>query len=194
METYKLLKHYKSIVVLILLCASMLCCSGCVTYFGYDGPYEGRVIDRDTRQPIEGAVVHGTWVRSYPGPGGASSKYYDSREVLTDKGGNFNIKGAGLLILSNIEEMEVNVFKAGYTQEHGYWSGLKDPNYVKDIEWEGDKAVFKLRRMTLAERKKRLVYFPGSGVPVKNERLLVRERNKEMKELGKPKNTLLPEE
>jgi hypothetical protein len=172
----------------------MLCCSGCVTYFGYDGPYEGRVIDRETLKPIEGAVVHGTWVRSHPGPGGASSSYYDSREMLTDKDGNFSIKGVGLLIISNIEEMEVNVFKAGYTQRHGYWSGFKDLDYVKDIEWEGDKAVFKLRRMTLAERKQRSLDFPGGSVPAKNKRLIVQERNKEMKELGKPANTLHTEE
>lgn len=192
METYQFLKSVKSLIVLMMSMA-MLCCSGCVTYFGYDGPYEGRVVDRDTRQPIEGAVVHGTWVRSHPGPGGASSSYYDSREVLTDKGGNFSIKGAGLLMLSNIEEMEVNVFKAGYTQEHGYWTGLKDQNYVKDIEWEGDKAVFKLRRMTLAERKQRSVYFPGM-VPSKSIRLFTREDNKEIIEIGYPKSMLLPEE
>jgi hypothetical protein len=176
-----------------LLLLLMLCCSGCVTYFGYDGPYEGRVIDRDTSQPIEGAVVHGTWVRSHPGPGGASSSYYDSREMLTDKNGNFSIKGAGLLIISNIEEMEVNVFKAGYTQRHGYWSGFKDMDYVKDIEWEGDKAVFKLRRMTLAERKQRHAYTPST--PGNKEiKLFMREENKENIEIGRPADTLYPEE
>jgi hypothetical protein len=163
-----------------------LVCSGCVTYFGYDGPCEGRVIDRDTRQPIEGAVVDGTWVKSYPGPGGASGKYYDSKEVLTDKGGKFKIEGVGLLILSNMEEMEVNVFKAGYTQWQAYWSSPKRSKYsAESVEWEGDKAIFKLRRMTMEERKERVANTPRSA-PANNTKLFRLEENRERLEIGRP--------
>lgn len=180
---------------ILLSIFAFLCLGGCVTYFGTDGPYEGRIIDAETRQPIEGAVVHGTWVKSHPGPGGASSTYFDSKEVLTDKEGRFKIEGVGLLIMSNMEEMEINAFKAGYTQVHSYWTGLKiDSAAVQFVEWEGKKVVIKLQRMTMEERIKRSVYFPGGDVPAKNKRLLIRESNKEMIELGYPVNTLLHEE
>lgn len=166
-----------------------LACSGCITYFGYDGPYEGKVIDKDTNRPIEGAVVHGTWVKAHPGPGGASSSYYDAKEVLTDKNGNFKIDGVGLLIFSNMMEMEVLILKAGYTQEHGYWNRLKNPDYEDDIEWEDGKATFKLRRMTLEERRERVITAPAL-VPEKKERLFRLEQNRENADIGRPKNTM----
>ncbi|MEI6209511.1 MAG: hypothetical protein WCP20_22240 [Desulfuromonadales bacterium] len=185
MASQKILMKVGKIVFYLFVA---LCLGGCVTYFGYDGPYEGKVIDPETNQPIEGAVVHGTWVKSHPGPGGASSTYFDSREVLTDKEGRFKIDGVGLLILSNMEEMEINIFKAGYTQIHGYWSTL-----TQDVERPSGKATIKLHQMTLEERKKRNIYFPGM-VPIKSIRLFTREYNKETLELGYPTKMLLPEE
>lgn len=190
METYKFLKKFSAAVALMIMSLAILTCSGCVTYFGYDGPYEGRVIDKDTRQPIEGAVVHGTWVKSHPGPGGASSSYYDSKEVLTDKAGNFKVDGMGLLIFSNMEEMEVNIFKAGYEQWQSYWGSPKRSNTsAQYVEWDGDKAIIKLRRMTLEERRERVVNSPGV-VPVTKERLFLLEENRENLEIGSPANTI----
>lgn len=174
------------------LCAFLvLSLGGCGTYFGYDGPYEGKVIDKDTNQPIEGAVVHGTWYRAHPGPGGATHTYYDSHEILTDKKGWFKIEGLGLLIFSNKEEMAVNVFKVGYSQQDSTWEGLK--NNRADIEWNGNKAIIKLRRMNMEERRKRGINFP-SIEPTKKHRLLRLESNKEMIEIGMPYSTLLPAE
>jgi hypothetical protein len=165
-----------------------------VTYFGDDGPYEGRVIDQDTRQPIPGAVVHGTWVKANFGPGGVTSTYYDSRETLTDADGNFNIPGQGILIFSNVEEMMVTIFKVGYKQQGLCpWSGLLNPRYNKEIELDGNRAIFKLKKLSIEERKNRGVSLP-SAPSRKNQRLLVIERNKEVKELGYPSTSLIPED
>jgi hypothetical protein len=181
MATHQVLRHLQGMFCLLVV----LYCSGCVTYVGYDGPYEGRVIDAETRRPIEGAVVHGTWARSHPGPGGASSSYFDSKETLTDKDGNFKIKGVGIQILSNVEEMEINVLKTGYTQwSEIYWSSQKtDSVALKNVEWKGNRAIIKLRRMTLEERRKRIINLPTSE-PDKKQRLLRIEYNKEMIESG----------
>ena len=46
---------------IILSMLFIFVCTGC-TIIGYDGPYEGSVIDSDTKKPIEGAVVFGEWV------------------------------------------------------------------------------------------------------------------------------------
>jgi len=175
----------------ILSILLMFCCSGCVTYIGYDGPYEGRVIDKDTRQPIVGAVVHGSWFKAHPGPGGATHTYYDSREVLTDKDGKFKIEGLGLLIFSNMEKMDINMFKAGYTQQYGAWEGLK---YIhEDVEWDGNKAIIKLRRMSIEERRKRVINTPST--PTNKEiKLFMREENVENTEIGSVTNTLYPTE
>jgi hypothetical protein len=84
----------------------MLLCllnAGCVyTVVRYDGPYEGRVVDAETGSPIEGVVVLGVWYKEEPTVAGAVSSFYDSREILTDKDGNFNIHGKGLKIMSKV--------------------------------------------------------------------------------------------
>jgi len=167
-----------------------LCLGSCITYFGTDGPYEGKVIDVDTSQPIEGAVVHGDWYIAKPGPGGATHTDLDSREMLTDKNGEFKISGRGLLVMSNIEPMTVTILKAGYSQISSYiWNLSISP----DVERQGGKAVFKLRRMTLEERKQRLIEMPILQ-STKKLKLLRLESNRENTEIGKPSNTLYPVE
>ena len=111
MKTKKLL----SILILISL-------TGCFGYYSlvrYDRSYKGKVIDADTGEPIEAAVVLGVWNKEYPTPGGGVSEFYDARETVTDKNGEFSISGMGLRVMSNLEPMDVVIFKAGY--EHlGY--------------------------------------------------------------------------
>lgn len=55
------------------------------------GPWRGRVIDADTKEPIEGAVVVAIWKREYDTPAGGSSRFHDAKETLTDEGGRFEI-------------------------------------------------------------------------------------------------------
>lgn len=165
-------------------------CSGCASMLRYDGPYEGKVIDAQTKQPIEGAVVHGSWdKRNLSGYG----EYYDSYEVLTDKNGEFRIPGKGLLVLSKIESMGLTIFKVGYEQsfDGSQWSGLKEAKWPnEEITWKGNKGTFKLRQLTMSERQKRSVILPATE-PGKKQRLLRIESNKEMKEIGMPAETIL---
>ena len=49
------------------------------------GPYRGRVIDAETKQPLEGAVVLAVWENKTPGVAGYGYSYLDSEEVLTDE-------------------------------------------------------------------------------------------------------------
>jgi hypothetical protein len=166
-----------------------------------DGPYKGRVIDADTRQPIEGVVVLGVWYKEYPSAAGAVSSYYDAEETVTDKNGDFEIKGKGLLILSFVGEMDILIFKAGYAYIGlGPWDSLKNEGWkgyedsydpVKNItihkaiydqktmvKWEGDKAIIPLRKLTTEERRKS---GPPSrpSIPLRKMKLLTSEINKE---------------
>ena len=174
---------------LISMCVA---CAGCASMMRIDGPYEGKVIDAETRQPVEGAVVHGSWHKVQLG---GAHEYYDSYEVLTDKDGGFKIPGKGLLILSEIEDMTLIIFKAGYKQwTPNSWSGLKEGKWQnQEVVWSDNKGTFKLYKMTIQERKKRGVDF-SVLVPANKERLLRIERNKEMIEIGRPSTTLLPVE
>ena len=74
------------------------------------GPWKGRIIDIETKEPLEGAVVLAVWMRAYRTPAGDNTYYYNSKEVLTDKDGRFEIpsyKPINLLpIISYIREPE----------------------------------------------------------------------------------------
>lgn len=180
----------KKLLMLVIL---TLLCTGCVSFARIDGPYEGRVIDADTKEPVEGAVVHGSWYKVWGTVGGASSEWYDSAETLTDKDGAFRIRGKGLLLLSNIDEMDLTIFKAGYKQwTPNPWSGLKGKWPNDEVTWEGNKPTFRLKRLSMKERKARVMEMPGA--PANKTKLLRLESNRENREIGRPDYTLYPED
>ena len=154
--------------------------AGC-TPVRYENDYKGRIIDADTGKPIEKVVVLGVWFKAYPTPGGAAHEFYDAREAVTDKHGKFSISGMGLLILSNIESMDVLIFKAGYEYiGMGPWRSFKiDYILKKKVRWEGDMAIIPLKKLTMEERMKvGDPSFSTQGVPKKKVRLMINEINK----------------
>lgn len=195
METSRLLSiktNTINLLRLVCLLATFYLCSGCASMLRIDGPYEGKVIDAETKQPIEGAVVHGTWSRVHLG---GAHEYYDSYEVLTDKNGEFKIPGKGFLMFSDVEDMSLTIFKAGYKQwTPNSWSGLKEGKWLnEEVVWRGNKGTFRLVRLSMTERQSRGVVLPSTQTNGQ-QRLLILERNKEMIEIGRPPNTIIPVE
>ena len=179
----------KNIIIIAFITIIVIMISlGCASAIRYDGPYEGRVIDIDTGEPIEGVVVLGEWSREHITPGGAVSEYYDARETVTDKNGEFSIPGQGLLIASNITPMDVLIFKAGY-EYIGFapWASFKKGLLLsKKIKWEGDKAIIPLKKLTMEERRKAGTFpsTPPSEAPLDKVSLMLEEINKEAIERG----------
>jgi hypothetical protein len=58
-----------------------------------DWTFRGKVIDFDTKQPIEGAVVVASWDEETPTLAGPSTRYKDVKETLTDKNGEWSMVG-----------------------------------------------------------------------------------------------------
>ena len=58
-----------------------------------DTTFRGRVIDYDTREPIEGAVVVASWLEARPTISGESTRLKEVRETLTDRNGEWSISG-----------------------------------------------------------------------------------------------------
>jgi hypothetical protein len=151
----------------------------------HDGPYEGKVIDAETGEPIEGAVVLGVWYRIHPNVAGWNSEFYDATETLTDENGDFSIPGLGLLVFSNIDTIDILIFKAGY--EHlgrNSWNSLKKDLILREkIKWRENKAIIPLKKWGLDKRTNRF----GSyyvNIPIKNKQLLNKEIEKEMREIN----------
>lgn len=55
--------------------------------------FHGKVIDADTKEPIEGAVVVASWNESTATIAGGSSRFKDVKETLTNKNGEWKIRG-----------------------------------------------------------------------------------------------------
>jgi hypothetical protein len=82
-----------------------------------DGPYRGRVLDKDTKQPIEGAAVLAIWWKQSPAIAHPSITYYDAQETVTDADGNFTIPGivgGSLNPLAKIRPPLFTIFKPGH--------------------------------------------------------------------------------
>jgi hypothetical protein len=175
------MKRVLSVAILNIL--MVLTTFTCAYGIRYDGPYSGRVIDADTRAPVEGVVVLGVWNTEQITPGGAVHTFHDARETVTDKNGEFEIPGMGFMILSNVTPMDVLIFKAGY--EHigmGPWESLKkDLILRKKIKWEGTKAIIPLKKLTMEERKKRVM--GKENIPAEKQKFLIKELNKEYLEV-----------
>ena len=159
---------------LIVLAAYALC--GCVSLVYYDGTYHGRVIDAQTREPIEGAVVLGVWSKGYMGAGGIAHEYYDARETVTDAQGDFTIEGMGPRVMTHLQKMDVVIFKAGY--EHVgrvSWDALKMRDHIK---WENSKAIIPLEQWFPDKRP--FKFSPRAvGVPNEKQILLIEEIQKD---------------
>ena len=158
--------------------------ASCANAVRSDGPYEGRIIDAETGRPIEGVVVLGVWYREYPSIAGAMHKYHDAKETVTNAKGEFAISGTGLQILSNIEPVNLLIFKSGYEYESGSWNALK--KYTPRIKWEGEKAIIPLRKLTKEERRESMTLpsEPSLEIPPERMTLMMQEIQKERKARG----------
>jgi hypothetical protein len=164
-------------VLLVFLLLSFHSASAAI--FRYDGPYEGKVVDADTGEPIEGAVVLGVWYRIHPNVAGWNSEFYDAVETLTDKNGEFYIKGLGPLLMSNIDDMNMVIFKVGYEHLSTSWGSLKEGYRLrKIIKWNGNKAIIPLKKWSLEERLNRFGDY-SVQIPMEEKKMLMEEVQKE---------------
>jgi hypothetical protein len=91
--------------------------TGCGHILYADGPYSGKVIDSETKQPIEGAAVVAVWSKESPSVGHYKVSYYDAQDTLTDRDGNFTIPGVtggSLNPLAKIREPSFTIFKPNF--------------------------------------------------------------------------------
>ena len=152
----------------------------------YDGDYTGRVVDAETGEPIEGAVVLGTWDFVSSSVAGALYRFYDAAETTTDAKGDFTVPGRGLMFLSCLDSMYATVFKTGYECLSLRWDVLKEGfGRRNNIGWDGEIPIIPLRKLTKEERKDQYVPAPPSEINWENFPLYMKELNKNRIERGR---------
>lgn len=87
------------------------------------GPWRGKLIDIETKEPLENAVVVAVWYRVWRTPAGGVSSVYTTKEVLTNKEGRFEMPSYTPInlmpILSYMRGPEFTIFKPGYLSLSG---------------------------------------------------------------------------
>ena len=162
----------------------MLILTGCAPAM-HDASFRGRVVDSDTREPIEGAVVLAIWTTWMMTPAGEVDDYYDCYEKRTDKNGDFLIPGKGPRVMSNLNPMTVNVIKAGYDGSGGtleYYTRVQ--RYQPE---QSDRLVIPLKKLT-PKQKKMGVYIgdPPDEAPLEKIKYFLIELDKYRIERGLP--------
>ncbi len=95
------------------------------------GPYLGKVIDAETKEPIEGAAVLVVFYTESYGPAGAITHYADALETMTNKNGEFKFLSHRITLLRPLQ---------GWVK-HGYFTIFK-PGYGHYPDSEGVHPMF----------------------------------------------------
>jgi hypothetical protein len=146
-------KSVVAAVVVIILCLSLGV--GRFVFFYVDGAYQGRVLDMESNQPIEGAVIMGVWTRVSIGAHPVET-YHDVQETLSDREGNFIIPGtwgASIPLISGVREPEFVIFKPNYAAFRGSWNAKFSPGGPVQLSQQDGRSVFQLRRLTVREER-----------------------------------------
>jgi hypothetical protein len=107
------------IIILTVLIVALTAVSTFGSWLIFSKPeFRGRMIDAETKQPIEGVVVVAIYQTApiLTGPAGGSSSVIHVKEALTDKNGEFRIPRYTTLIQPNSGEADMDfiIYKPGY--------------------------------------------------------------------------------
>ncbi|MBF0338614.1 MAG: hypothetical protein HQL05_12390 [Nitrospirae bacterium] len=122
--------------------------------FGVDGPYTGRIVELETGEPIERAVVAACWGLEYTNGWKTCCK-----ETITDKSGEFEVPAAMCIttfIPSVLHSPRVVIFKPGYL---GYPPIKTKKSLYTGVQFDKEHRhnVIKLdKAITLSERSETL--------------------------------------
>lgn len=154
------------------------------------GSFRGKIVDAETKEPVEGAVVLIDWRELHFFAG---STFYDAQETLTDKNGEFYIPGIWIFNPWNWISLHASatIYKSGYYGIDVPWKSLLKPwgepiagtrkTYV--LEVKDGKPLILLKKLTIEERKRYST--PDWGdIPSEKVKLLIQEVNKERNFLG----------
>ncbi|PJA83522.1 MAG: hypothetical protein CO147_01295 [Nitrospirae bacterium CG_4_9_14_3_um_filter_44_28] len=101
----------------LLLLIVLTAFTGCAVVHTY-GPYYGKVINSETKEPLEGVAVLAVYYTEQHGPAGSVKHYADAQETVTDKNGEFKIPANTATTFRPLQSFEpwawFAIFKPGY--------------------------------------------------------------------------------
>lgn len=138
--------------------------------------FKGKVIDADTKEPIEGAVVVAVWKTERTTPAATHVDLKDVKECLTDKNGKWSISGPkgrddellpGLsLFIPYTKRPQFIVFKPGYCSWPSgfYIDACKDKLKPQGTVRICEGATMELPKLTKRDRMTIIQNIPSLGI------------------------------
>jgi hypothetical protein len=161
------------------------------------------VVDAETLQPIQGAVVFVEW--TYIPAGAIADSFYDAAEVLTDERGHFHIgtKRSWNPWLNSRLEANVVIYKAGYrefdtlnwgrmdelVEESRVYSLKKEQRVPADVPWkleyEDGNVLVLLKELTTLDEMVKNYPRVNRNTPEEKMKLLRGEEARQRKAAGR---------
>ena len=139
--------------IVIPLCVLLL--AGRLLFLYVDGAYQGRVLDMESGQPIEGAVIMGLWRRVSIGAHPVET-YHDVQETLSDPEGHFTLPGTwggAVPWITGVKEPVFVIFRPNYAAFRGSWLARFNPGGPVQLSRGDEGTLFELRRLTMREER-----------------------------------------
>jgi len=107
-------------LTVLLLAVLIMTTSGCIYH---EHEFNGTILDIDTKQPIEGAVVVVKYVKDFMGVGAGRIPFtINIQEALSDKDGKFHVPSYTTLLLPTTWKglTQYLIYKPGYAYLESY--------------------------------------------------------------------------
>lgn len=117
------------------------------------GPYLGKVVDKEIGRPIEGAAVVAVWLRSGAGLVQRVTFFQEAQETVTDQQGHFTIPGTWgvqVTLLVELREPAFTIFKPRH-KVFGGWT----LNPITAPVREKGRVVIQLQQLKTQEERLR---------------------------------------
>jgi hypothetical protein len=155
-----------------------------------DGPYRGKVIDAETKEPIEGAVAVAVWMRRIFNPIQGQTGFAEVKEAITDKNGEFVIPGykwTSIFFTYGVRPPRIFIFSPGYGffPEYQISPNPKQSNAAL-LEPFKTHALVELPKLKTKEERIKVYNSYDLGISIPHEKTpnYMRTKNFERKELG----------
>jgi hypothetical protein len=161
--------------------------AGCAITHTY-GPYYGKVVDTETKEPIEGATVLAVFYTEEYGPAGAITRYADATETVTDKNGEFKIPAYRVTVFRPLQGWDPHGYFTIFKPMYGCYPRHKNirPMFVPNGTLPTNELVtIELPRLKSKEQRIESTHCsPSSYIPYSKAKQFIDLINEENKSLG----------
>lgn len=175
------MKKPVTVIALVIIVWIAVTSSTYAGLFTYNMPeFRGRVIDAETKQPIEGAVAVVLYYKRSTlslNPGGPSSHVTKARETLTNNKGEFYFPSySEFLLFSEGTYVDFIFFKPGYMSEEGSFdTGIAGVRIAPEKYFATDVIGKKVEMELFSYERHKLIKWSGPLGIVALERAKTRE-------------------